>query len=498
MIDFAASDGPTTLTCDALVIGTGAGGASVAATLADAGVDVLMLEEGPHVPADVAPQGLTEALTRLWRGAGLSATIGGTQIALAEGRCVGGGTEINSAIFQRAPDEVIEGWGRANHLPAFSPRALAPLYDRAAAVVNASLTPGNLGPPTQILRRAGEVMGWKTTVLERGRRESSSPRHQLSGFATGAKQAMSVTLIPKALAQGARLLANCRVYRLLVQGKRITGAVAAASDAQGRRRRITVNARQTFLCAGTTQTPFILQRSGIRKNIGLSFQIHPTIRVLAMFPEAVDAHRHELPLAAITEFMPALRFGGSVFTLSTFGLALAEDWPSRGQYLPEFAHCAIYYAMIRPDGVGRVRTVPGLAEPSLSYRLTERDWRRLRDGLALLARALLEAGATRIIPSIRGHPGWTDASRIEPDLHDGLPRDRVALMTIHLFASCPMGRDPELFPVDPWGRLAGFDNVIVADGSVLPGAPGVNPQATIMALAYRATDNYLDHDFGRR
>ena len=66
-----------------------------------------------------------------------------------------------------------------------------------------------------------------------------------------------------------------------------------------------------------------------------------------------------------------------------------------------------------------------------------------------------------------------------------------------------MGRDPELFPVDPWGRLSGFDNVIVADGSVLPGAPGVNPQATIMALAYRATDNYLaaralGRDFGGR
>lgn len=92
---------------------------------------------------------------------------------------------------------------------------------------------------------------------------------------------------------------------------------------------------------------------------------------------------------------------------------------------------------------------------------------------------------------MRGHPGWTDADRIEPDLRYGLLRDRVALMTIHLFGSCPMGRDQELFPVDPWGRLTGFDNIIVADGSVLPGAPGVNPQATIMALAYRATDRYL-------
>jgi len=484
-------EGPTTLTCDVLVIGTGAGGASCAASLADAGVDVLMLEEGPYVPAEVAPRGLAEALPTLWRGGGLTATLGGTPIAFAEGRCVGGSTEINSAIFQRAPDEVIEHWAQAHDLPDFSPQALSPLYDRAAASVNASLTPGPLGPPTDILQRAAQAMGWNTTALERARRESSSPRHQVSGFATGAKQSMSATLIPRALARTARLVANCRVDRLIVEKRRVTGAVATASDSQGRRHRVRVNASQLFLCAGTTQTPSILRRSGHRKNIGLSFQVHPTIRVLATFSEPVNAQRHELPLVAVTEFMPALRFGGSVFTLSAFGLAVAEDWPVRKRYLPDFAHCAMYYAMIRPDGVGRIRTVPGLAEPILRYQLTERDWRRLRDGLALLVRALLAAGATRVIPSMRGHPGWTDADRVEPDLRYGLLRDRVALMTIHLFASCPMGRDAELFPVDPWGRLAGIDNVIVADGSVLPGAPGVNPQATIMALAYRATDNYL-------
>jgi choline dehydrogenase-like flavoprotein len=484
-------EGPTTLTCDVLVIGSGAGGASAAATLANADVDVLILEEGPHVPADVAPQALSEALPVLWRGGGLTATLGGTPISLAEGRCVGGSTEINSAIFQRAPDEIVERWARANHLSDFSPQSLVPFYNRAAAAVNASLTPGPAGPPTEILRRAGGAMGWKTTVLERGRRESSLRRHQVSGFATGAKQSMSVTLIPEALARGARLMANCRVDRLTFRGRRVSAAVAIATDPRGGRHSVTVNACQVFLCGGTTQTPAILQRSGAHKNIGRSFQIHPTIRVLARFPEVVNAHRHDLPLAAVTEFMPALRFGGSVFTLPTFGLSIAEDWPVRGRYLPEYAHCAIYYAMIRPDGVGRVRAVPGLAEPILSYGLTERDWRRLRDGLALLVRALLAAGATWVIPSLRGHPGWTDANRVEPDLRYGLLRDRVALMTIHLFASCPMGRDPELFPVDPWGRLAGFDNVVVADGSVLPGAPGVNPQATIMALAYRATDCYL-------
>ena len=124
-------------------------------------------------------------------------------------------------------------------------------------------------------------MNWRTTALERARRESPSARHQISGFATGAKQSMSATLIPRALGRGARLISDCRVSRLVVNRRRVISVTADVKDAHGRHHRVTVKPSHVFLCAGTTQTPSILQRSGLRKNIGRSFQIHPTIRVLA-------------------------------------------------------------------------------------------------------------------------------------------------------------------------------------------------------------------------
>jgi choline dehydrogenase-like flavoprotein len=64
-------------------------------------------------------------------------------------------------------------------------------------------------------------------------------------------------------------------------------------------------------------------------------------------------------------------------------------------------------------------------------------------------------------------------------------------MSIHLFGSCPMGQDQTFFPVDGAGKLHHADNVFVADASALPGAPGVNPQATIMAFAFRIADQFL-------
>ncbi len=352
--------------CETLVIGSGAGGASVAATLAGAGVDVLMLEEGAHIPAAQAPAGISKSMLAMWRGGGLLTTLG-SQIAFAEGRCVGGGTEINSAIFQRIPDSVLETWAASNGIGDLTPASLAPYFDRAAAAVNASLTPGEPGPPTDILARAGAAMGWKVSQLERGQRLCVGTNLCTAACPTSGKQSMSATLIPQALAQGARLVSRARVQRLIHKERRVTGATALVTDADGRQRSLTVSAENVFLSAGTMQTPSLLARSGVAGNAGRSFQLHPTIRVLARFPGEVNAHRYRLPLVAITEFMPELRFGGSVFTLPTFGMAIAEDWQRRAPQLPLYARHAIYYAMIKPDGVGRIHTLPGMAEPVVRY-----------------------------------------------------------------------------------------------------------------------------------
>jgi len=480
--------GPQTLSCQVLVIGSGAGGASVAATLAEAGIDVLMLEEGPYIPAAEAPAGISASMLSMWRGGGLLATLG-SQIAFAEGRCVGGGTEINSAIFQRTPDSVVRHWAAANGLGDFSPESLAPYFARAAAAVNASLTAGPAGPPTEILARAGAAMGWKVAQLERAQNGCVGTNLCSAACPTGGKGSMTATLIPRALMRGARLLPRARLQKLIQRNGRAGGAIAMAVGPDGRCHKVTIAAETIFLCAGTTQTPALLSRSGLKGPIGQSFQLHPTIRLLARFKDPINAQRYRLPLVAITEFMPELRFGGSIFSLPTFGMALAEDWTNRAGLLPDYGRHAIYYAMIKPDGAGRIRTLPGIGEPVTSYRLTERDRRRLWQGTQMLAGALLAAGAEHVTPSVVGHPGWSDAAMAA---RDGAPgASRVNLMSIHLFASCPMGEKAGIHPVDSLGRLRGLENVMVADGSVLPGAPGVNPQGTIMALAMRTADAWL-------
>jgi choline dehydrogenase-like flavoprotein len=470
---------------DALVIGSGAGGSCVADVFTAAGLDVLMVEEGPSVPAEAAASRATEAFPRSWRGGGLTAALGSPPIAYAEGRCVGGGTEINSAIFEEVAPDLLDLWGTRYEIADFSAATLAPFYSRAAAVVNASITPEPAGPPTDILIRAGEKLGWKVTPLKRGQRHCVGTNFCPFVCPTGGKQSMSATLIPQALNRGLQLFPETRVERLEHTGGRVTAAIARQRQEDGSYKRLRIEAARVFVCGGAIQTPALLRRSGVTRHVGTTLRLHPTIKCVAVFDHNLDADRYRLPLAAITQFMPEQRIGGSVFTPALFALALAEDWTTRRHLMDEWQRCGTYYAMIRPNGIGSVRPLPFVAEPLVRYALAPEDWVRLGQALSRLGEAMFAAGALTVYPSISGHPGWTQSDRAREFLDRPLPKSQTNLMTIHLFGSCPMGENRDISAVGSFGRVHGFENLVVADGSLIPEAPGVNPQATIMALGFR-------------
>ncbi|HXB54088.1 MAG TPA: GMC family oxidoreductase [Vicinamibacteria bacterium] len=493
-------DGPVETACDVVVIGSGAGGACVAAVCAEAGLDVIMLEEGPFVPTEQKPARLTTALLRQWRCSGLTAALGPTPVAYAEGRCVGGSTEINAAVFQRTPDELLERWAQDYRIADFGAAALAPHLDRAARVVNSSLTRGPLGRASEILHEAGRKLGWRATPLERGQRHCVGTNMCAHGCPTGAKQSMSNTLLPEALARGMRLFAECRATHLVVRGRRAIAVEAIGMGADGRRHRATLRPRLVFLCAGAIHTPAILRRSGLKRHVGDTLRMHPTLKCVALFDKRVGASDSRFPLYAISEFMPDQRLGGSIVTPGFFGMMLSDYWQHRKDLVAAMDRAGAYYAIVRGQGVGRIRTLPGAVEPVVSYRLAPLDWENLAKGLARIGRAMFASGATVVYPSIRGHAGWRRPEECDEFNVRGLPQNRTSLMTVHLSSSCPLGGDDRRSATDSFGRLHGHENVIVGDASQLPEAPGINPQATVMALAFRAAEHALagGHELSRR
>ena len=470
-----------TIDTEVLIIGSGAGGAVTAARLAEAGRSVLVVEEGPWYDPDAHEPSSLEEFTARWRHQGACAALGSPGIAFAEGRCVGGSTEINMGLYHRLPAHFAADWRRKYAIADFDAATLDRYATDVEKTVTVSFLPGEAPASSAVLERGADELGWRSVEFARVFAYDDKGR--------GTKQSMSRTMIPKAVAAGATIQPDCTVVKLNRSGRRVTGAAARLAYADGSTEFVKLRAEQVFVCGGAIQTPTLLQRSGFRRNIGSGLKFHPTVKVAARFAHPYD--HDEVPVHRVTEFDPFLTIGGSASRRGHVALAVADAAPSHlDRVLAEWQNVVVYYAAIRSTGSGRVLAIPGLRAPLVTYGLTDSDLSRLARGLVHLGEVLLAAGAIELFPSIAGGP----IVRKREDLGQwwqALTRSRSNLMTVHLTSTVRMGDASDLTGADSYGRVWDTDNLRVNDASLLPDAPGVNPQAAVMMIAARNADAFL-------
>jgi len=473
---------PGDVRADVAIVGSGPGGAVTACTLAEAGRDVVLVEEGSLLPLDSAPAFSALEMRQKYRNGGITVALGAPKLNYAEGRVVGGGSEVNSGLYHRTPPDVLEHWARDFGLAHSGPDELAPHFAACEQDLSVGLLPGPAPAASLRLHEGAQRLGWSSLEVPRWYRWAPD------GSGLGVKQTMSKTYVPRATGAGCRLLTDTRVARLTRDGGR--WALACEPSQRGARgRAFTIRARTVFVAGGAIQTPALLRRSGIRPNVGLTLRMHPTVKVVARFDDVVNAPGMGVPVHQVKEFAPHLSFGCSISEPPHLALAMTDHPELIPAVREQWPHLASYYAM-SDGGVGRVREIPTCRDPLVSFALDDADLALLADGLAKLCRCLLAAGATALYPSIRGCP----PVRSEADLAllpDVLPRDRTSLVTIHCFSTCPAGERRERTAVDSLGRVHEVPGLHVADGSLLCGAPGVNPQGSIMALARRNALGFL-------
>ena len=472
------------LATDVLVVGSGAGGATTAALLAEAGIDVLIVEEGPWVAQDTVTPFSLEQMDRQYRSGGVTVALGLPSIAYTEGRCAGGGTEVNSGLYFRPPVDMIDQWRRTHRIDDLDTDEIGRIADEVERALSVSIVPGKPTPASEILRRGAEVLQW---------RHSEIPRwmaYPPGGDAvTGKRQSMTRTYLPRAFAAGARMVAQCRVDKLVRQG--IGNVVAHVTFVDGSTRTTgTIHCRSVFVCGGAIQTPALLQRSGMRKHIGGNLAVHPTVKLSARFADEVNVP-DDVPVHQVKEFAPDLSFGGSASHPGLVALALSDQWATFSSAVEQWRRISIYYAAITSEGRGRVQAVPGLRDPLVTYRLTGRDRALLRSGLGRLALLMLEAGAEEVYPAFRGAPIVRDRTDLAV-MQDRFAASKASVMTVHLCSTVPLGEDTSRCGANSFGRVHGTDDVWVNDASLLPSAPGVNPQATVMAFAIRNARHFID------
>jgi choline dehydrogenase-like flavoprotein len=475
--------------CDVVVIGSGAGGATVAATLAEAGADVIVLEEGSQVTTDDFRGPPFDRFQRYCRDNATTLTLGTPPIPLPLGRVVGGTTVVNSGTCFRAPAKVLDRWRTEYGIEHSSAHDLAPHYEAIESFLNVRPVPWELlGPNGRLAHDGAVALGLSGGPLLRNITDCHGCGQCAFGCPTGAKQAMHVSYLPRAQRAGARIYSRCRVDRILLDGDRVTGVKASLRDEAGRRQgEITVEAGHVVVCAGAIHTPALLATSGVPDpsgQTGRNLRIHPATGVAAVFEQEVFNWKgtlqsyyidslfdtHEVMLEATTT-VPSVGAG----SVSGIGAAAME----RLAKFPRLATLGLYVSDTSKGRVRKLRT----GDLLITYKLNRLDSTRICAGLAVAAEVLLEAGAKTAHLGLPGYDEVSSRADLERLREGRIPRSHLKLTAFHPMGTARMGADPGRSVVAPDGRHHAVSNLWIADASTFPSCVGVNPQLTIMAFA---------------
>jgi choline dehydrogenase-like flavoprotein len=488
--------------CDVCVIGTGAGGAVAAKELAERGLSVVVLEEGGYfTPRDWTGKPV-RSLTTMWRDGGLTATMGNPPVSVTLGKCVGGTTAINSATCFRTPDRVLKKWRDQLGLDNLTAEALEPYFAKVEKEIHVTtLSWDVLGNSARIIKRGCDRLGLHCRPLRHNVRECVGAGTCQFGCTDGAKQSTDITYVPKAVAAGARVYANCRAEKILVRGGEVRGVRASFVDPTRDDKMVhsmKVSCRAVVVACGTLITPQLLMKSGVRnRHIGRHLQIHPAGRVCAIMKEKVEGWKGVSQGAYVDDFHDE---GIALEGIFIHPSMMLSAMPGIGRKHKELAvrlpYIAAFGIMIHDSTEGRVYRWRPARMIMSKYLISREDMEKFKKGLAYTARIFFAAGAEKVFTGISKMPWLESIEDAERLLAKRIHPSHLEILAFHPLGTCRMAAREEDGVVGRDGGVFGVKNLFVADGSAVPTSLGVNPQVTIMTLATYIADG-IAKKFGK-
>jgi choline dehydrogenase-like flavoprotein len=503
IVDLSTPGGDRTLECDVAIVGSGAGGGMAAETLANAGLRVVVVEEGPLRTSSDFLMREADAYPDLYQESAARKTAD-KAINILQGRCVGGGTTVNWTSSFRTPEATLQHWSRAHAIRGFTPGDLAPWFERAEARL--SIAPWQIAPNANnaALARGARALGIASAMIRRNVKGCANLGYCGVGCPLDAKQSMLATTIPVALEKGATLLTRARAERLVRDGDALVALELRGMNANGTApgaRRMTIRARTFVAAAGAIGTPALLMRSALPDPHGIVGKrtfLHPTVVSAAVMPDRVDGFAGAPQTVYSDHYLDTLPPTGPIgFKLEAppvhpilASITLPGHGEAHAAMMREFANLHVQIALLRdgfhPQSAGGSVVLRDDGTPVLDYPLTPYLFDGVRRAFRAMAELQFAAGAKRVMPihangvvfdspaaARRGIDAFALAPLVTP------------VVSAHVMGGCPLGPEPRTSVVDATGRHHHLANLYVVDGSLFPTSIGANPQLSIYAIAAR-------------
>lgn len=496
-IAFRERGEPVELEVDYVVVGSGAGGAAAAVTLARAGVEVAIVEAGAWRDPAHYPSSTYGAMRDLFDDWGTQITRGRAFWPVVQARTVGGTTVINSAICVRTPGDIFAQWERERGVggDAMAERVWAHQDTLERELCVELVPPASRGNSNRLAMLGAEGCGFESHWIERYAEGCEGTGQCLQGCKKGRKKSTNLNYVPEVLQRQGHVLSSAPVQRVVFEGRRAVGVRGHFDHPREHRRgaRFEVRARRgVLLAASVTHSAPILMRSGVKSRaLGEGFRAHPGTGVFGVYDDPVDMNVGATQGWASTAFRdePGMKLETLSIPLEMVASRFAGGGVRLMERLAEYRHICMWVHAVRAESVGRVRG--GFMGPSIEYTLDREDMLRFREGMLTVARMHVAAGCKKVVPGIFGMPYELEPDEVEKIAEAPLdPRAYIAVLS-HLFGGCTMGSDPSRAVCDGSGRVHGYEALSVVDASVIPSNLGVNPQHTIMALAMTFAEDLL-------
>ena len=494
---------------DAIIIGSGAGGGTVAeklAPLARAGAKIAVLEEGPYYTHEFLTQREIE-MYDIYRHRGAWPLQNGS-ITLAAGKAVGGSTLMYTGVTFRMPDEVIDEWS----IPGITPDDLRPRFDRIERAINV-IEPGEdmINDNNRLFKRGCERLGWPVKKIRLNLKNCNQTGCCNTrcfcnlGCSYGTKQGTLEVQLPLAEAAGIEVIPNCEVHTLSEKTvrARVSPAPPGTKPGPWPSGDIEMRAQRIILAAGSPGSPAVLLRSGFAKpfkTLGKYFTLHPALTVYGIYPEKIKGYQG-IPKTFYTDvftdshdYYLETAFYYPFITTKHLGL-----WGDELNYVMRRYDQLACIIILNHDqaSVSNRITVSSAGDIIMRYTLSKESIQSLCHAQAQAARIFFSAGCEKVIMPCADTPLFDNNDLKGQTLEAFITEKnfksvKFPLSSAHPQGGCRLGVGPEDSVTDQWGQVHGCPWLFVADASLFPMSSHVNPYLTIMALADRVGEHLVD------
>jgi len=508
---------PSSITCDVAIVGSGAGAGITAELLTQAGLKVLLVEEGPLKSSSDFNQQEAAAYPTLYQESAARKTED-KAINILQGRCVGGSTTVNWTSSFRTPVSTLDFWRERFGLPGFGNDELAPYFSQAERRLSIGpwLTPPNEN--NDLLRRGAAKIGIAAAAIARNVKGCWNLGSCGMGCPTNAKQSMLVTTIPAALDKGAMLLVETRAEKFELANGRVSAlwcyaSKPAVAPIQSGGAAIKVIAKHYVLAAGAINSPAVLLRSEAPDPHGLLGKrtfLHPVVMSAAVMDGKVEGWQGAPQTLYTDHFLETQPIDGPIgYKLEApplhpviFASTVSGFGQQQAALLRQFPNTHVLLALLRdgfhPQSPGGAVKLRGDGSALLDYPLTGFVMDGARRALLSMMEIQFAAGARQVLPvheMARPYTAWSEARQAV----EALPMKPLLtkVVSAHVMGGCAFAGDERRGVTRPDGIHWQLENLSIHDGSLFPTSIGANPQLSVYGITNRLAQGLAKRLSGR-